>query len=173
MSTLATEAQALGEPKDRIALFRNYLQNHREQLDKRFEAKDNIRDIVKSRANAVDEVLRAAWSLYPWNEDIALIAVGGYGRGELHPYSDVDLLILLENSNSEDYRDSLESFIALLWDLNLDIGHSVRSIRQCVRTASEDITVATNIMESRTLAGNSALLAQLLTQTAPDKIWSS
>ncbi len=173
MSTLATEAQALGEPKDRIALFRNYLQNHREQLDKRFEAKDNIRDIVKSRANAVDEVLRAAWSLYPWNEDIALIAVGGYGRGELHPYSDVDLLILLENSNSEDYRDSLESFIALLWDLNLDIGHSVRSIRQCVRTASEDITVATNIMESRTLAGNSALLEQLLTQTAPDKIWSS
>ncbi|WP_372810201.1 [protein-PII] uridylyltransferase [Litorivivens sp.] len=173
MSTLATEAQALGEPKDRIALFRNYLQNHREQLDKRFEAKDNIRDIVKGRANAVDEVLRAAWSLYPWNEDIALIAVGGYGRGELHPYSDVDLLILLENSNSEDYRDSLESFIALLWDLNLDIGHSVRSIRQCVRTASEDITVATNIMESRTLAGNSALLEQLLTQTAPDKIWSS
>ena len=173
MTALAKQIQTLTQAKDRIALFREHLQKNREQLDERFKAKDSIRDIIHSRAKTVDEVLRAAWGLYQWGDDIALVAVGGYGRGELHPYSDVDLLILLENGNSEDYRDSLESFIALLWDLNLDIGHSVRSIKQCIKTASEDITVATNIMESRTLIGNEQLLDTLLEETTPEKIWPS
>lgn len=173
MTALTAQAQTLTQPKDRISLFREHLQKNREELDERFKADDSISDIIHSRAKTVDEVLRAAWGLYPWREDIALVAVGGYGRGELHPYSDVDLLILLENGNSEDYRDSLESFIALLWDLNLDIGHSVRSIKQCIKTASEDITVATNIMESRTLAGNNQLLDTLLEATTPEKIWPS
>ncbi len=173
MTALAAQAQTLTQAKDRISLFREHLQKNREELDERFKADDSISDIIHSRAKTVDEVLRAAWGLYPWGEDIALVAVGGYGRGELHPYSDIDLLILLEDGNSEDYRDALESFIALLWDLNLDIGHSVRSIKQCIKTASEDITVATNIMESRTLAGNDQLLDTLLEATTPEKIWPS
>ncbi|MBB3045920.1 [protein-PII] uridylyltransferase [Litorivivens lipolytica] len=173
MSALAAQIQTLSKPKDRIALFREYLQKNREEMDQRFLAEDNISDIIHERASKVDDVLRAAWGLYEWGDDIALVAVGGYGRGELHPFSDVDLLILLENGNSEDYRDSLESFIALLWDLNLDIGHSVRSIKQCIKVASEDITVATNIMESRTLIGNEALLNTLLEETTPAKIWPS
>nr|WP_246386481.1 [protein-PII] uridylyltransferase [Litorivivens lipolytica] len=170
---MAAQIQTLSKPKDRIALFREYLQKNREEMDQRFLAEDNISDIIHERASKVDDVLRAAWGLYEWGDDIALVAVGGYGRGELHPFSDVDLLILLENGNSEDYRDSLESFIALLWDLNLDIGHSVRSIKQCIKVASEDITVATNIMESRTLIGNEALLNTLLEETTPAKIWPS
>ncbi len=173
MTALSAQADAISQPKLRVSVFREYLSANREQLDERFKAGDDIHEIIRNRAEIVDEVLRTAWGLYNWGSDISLIAVGGYGRGELHPYSDIDLLILLDDGSAEDYRESLESFIALLWDLNLAIGHSVRNIKQCIKVASEDITVATNIMESRTISGNDKLLDKLLAQTGPDKIWPS
>jgi [protein-PII] uridylyltransferase len=173
VTALSAQANAIAQPAQRVAVFREYLRANREQLDERFKAGDEIHDIIRNRADIVDEVLRTAWGLYNWGTDISLIAVGGYGRGELHPYSDIDLLILFDDGSAEDYRDSLESFIALLWDLNLAIGHSVRNIKQCIKVASEDITVATNIMESRTISGNDTLLNKLLAQTGSDKIWPS
>lgn len=173
MNALSSQTDAIQQPSQRVAVFRDYLRENRELLDEQFKAGGDIHAIIRGRATVVDEVLQTAWQLYDWGDDISLIAVGGYGRGELHPYSDIDLLILLDDDNGEDYRDSLESFIALLWDLNLAIGHSVRSLKQCVKAASEDITVATNIMESRTISGNATLLDKLLKLTGPDKIWSS
>ena len=84
------------------------------------------------------------------NDDLALLAVGGYGRAELHPHSDIDLLILVKKSRA--VQDEVAAFVRLLWDLRLDIGHSVRTLADCRREAAQDITVATTMMERRHLA---------------------
>lgn len=134
-----------------------------------------VAERVHARASLVDTVLIAAWQHFGFRNDsgIALVAVGGYGRGELHPCSDVDLLVLMADSPDPTRCDKLEQFIAFLWDTGLEIGHAVRTIEECVSLASEDITVATNIMESRTLYGDEALLSELEARTGPEKMWSS
>ncbi|CAM5394612.1 Bifunctional uridylyltransferase/uridylyl-removing enzyme [Stutzerimonas stutzeri] len=104
---------------------------------------------------------------------IALVAVGGYGRGELHPYSDIDLLILLDDSDHEIFRESIEGFLTLLWDIGLEVGQSVRSIAECAEEARADLTVITNLMESRTIAGPEHLRKKMLEVTRPDVMWPS
>jgi [protein-PII] uridylyltransferase len=143
-------------------------------LDEGFRRGDNISDLVHLRADFVDALLRVLWQRYPWPDArIALIAVGGYGRGELHPCSDIDLLILLPEDGAQDFHNATEAFITLLWDLNLNIGHSVRTLGECVTAAAEDITVATNLMESRQLAGPADAHVALMAATGPDRLWSS
>lgn len=102
---------------------------------------------------------------------IALIAVGGYGRGELHPASDIDVLILLPEHTALDYAGAIERFLLLLWDMGLDIGHSVRTVADCVQQAEQDITVATNLMEARLIIGPQPLYDQLMDLTGPQRIW--
>src|SRR5690606_42108284 len=104
------------------------------------------------------------------DDNIALLAVGGYGRGELHPHTDIDLLILLKKSNTKPYKDSIERFLTFLWDIQLKIGQSVRSIRTCVDEAKADITVATNLIECRTLTGNPDLRQLMQTKSGPGRI---
>jgi [protein-PII] uridylyltransferase len=99
--------------------------------------------------------------------------VGGYGRGELHPHSDIDLLILVQEALRDQYQETLGQFITLLWDIKLDIGHSVRTIEQCVQAAEDDITVATNLMESRLLRGDTSQHQALSAATGPRKMWDS
>lgn len=155
-----------------IKAYKSQIKSLNTELKERFEAGDNIRDLVTLRSDRIDILLSSIWTSYSWGDDICLIAVGGYGRGELHPYSDIDLLILTADQ-SADYRENIESLITLLWDIKLDIGHSVRGISECTQTAADDITVATNLMESRTLCGNPALHSDLMKQVGPDKIWPS
>ncbi|GGC56361.1 [protein-PII] uridylyltransferase [Marinobacter halophilus] len=123
----------------------------------------DVRALVHTRANTIDKVLRLIWNRYPLSRssDIALIAVGGYGRGELHPHSDIDLLILTRNGIEEGWQDDLGAFITLLWDLKLDIGHSVRSLEESVASARQDITILTNLLETRTIAGPDGLRKEL------------
>ena len=153
---------------------RQYLAQGQERLNQAFEA-TNITELVQARATMVDQVMIAAWSLFGLAErnDVALVAVGGYGRGELHPCSDVDLLVLLADTPEQALCDSLERFVAFLWDMGLEIGHAVRTLDECVELAREDITVATNIMEARTLAGNDILRGQLEDRTGPEHMWDS
>ena len=153
---------------------RQYLAQGQERLNQAFEA-TNITELVQARATMVDQVMIAAWSLFGLanRDDVALVAVGGYGRGELHPCSDVDLLVLLSNAPEQALRDSLERFVAFLWDMGLEIGHAVRTLDECVDLARDDITVATNIMEARTLAGNDILREQLEDRTGPEHMWDS
>ncbi|MEE3322223.1 MAG: [protein-PII] uridylyltransferase [Pseudomonadota bacterium] len=153
---------------------RQYLEQGQERLNQQFETAD-ITDLVHARAELVDQVMIAAWSLFGLAEhnDAALVAVGGYGRGELHPCSDVDLLMLIADSSNNSLFDSLERFVAFLWDIGLEIGHAVRTLDQCVELAREDITVATNIMEARTLAGDDGLRIKLEERTGPDQMWDS
>jgi len=153
---------------------RQYLAQGQERLNQAFEATD-ITELVQARAIMVDQVMIAAWSLFGLakRDDVALVAVGGYGRGELHPCSDVDLLVLLADTPEQALCDSLERFVAFLWDMGLEIGHAVRTLNECVDLAREDITVATNIMEARTLAGNDILRGQLEDRTGPEHMWDS
>jgi [protein-PII] uridylyltransferase len=99
--------------------------------------------------------------------------VGGYGRGELHPCSDIDIMVLLPKSDSADWQPDIERFLALLWDIGLEVGHSVRSIDDCQSESLADISVATTLFEARLLAGPESLFAGMRRALAPDRLWSS
>lgn len=141
-------------------------------LAEAFDAGADVVDLVHARAHLVDALLQRVWHHFMADKPAALIAVGGYGRGELHPASDVDVLMLTEAA-PETLADALEPLITLLWDIGLEIGHSVRSLDQCVEEATADITIATNLMESRLLAGQLSLFEHMLVRTSGDHIWPS
>ena len=144
------------------------------ELIERFKEGRDIRLLVREWADAIDEVLRHAWVNLGLDQyaDLALLAVGGYGRAELHPASDVDVLILHDGTELPvGAEEAVSQFITHLWDLGLDIGSSVRSLSDCVRLATEDITIATNIMESRTLVGDERLRRDMQRLTGPDRLW--
>lgn len=143
-------------------------------IDDFFTDNCDIKALVEARAWFVDVVLKLLWEQFNWKgkDDISLIAVGGYGRGELHPQSDIDILILIQDQMSPEYEDDISQFITLLWDLNLDIGHSVRTIEECIESASNDITIATNLLETRTVAGNDILRELLSARAYSDEVCS-
>ncbi|MCK9388361.1 MAG: [protein-PII] uridylyltransferase [Sulfuritalea sp.] len=124
------------------------------------EGKDGAA-LLSGRTTLVDSVLLEVWTALAMPENCALVAVGGYGRGELYPGSDVDLLILVADeqhmSRESGAAPQLEQLIGLLWDIGLDIGHSVRSVNQCLDEADRDITVETAMLEARYLAGTRTL----------------
>jgi [protein-PII] uridylyltransferase len=121
----------------------------------------------------VDVVLRKAWKLHagPGEKDVGLIAVGGYGRGELHPCSDIDVLILLPKSQVDGGHDGIERFLAFLWDIGLEVGHSVRTIDDCQRESAADVSVATTLIEARLLAGPDHLFQSMRRALAQDNVW--
>ncbi|RKZ69863.1 MAG: [protein-PII] uridylyltransferase [Gammaproteobacteria bacterium] len=135
----------------------------------------DVNTIVYGRSSLIDQLIDAIYShlFKDINQEIALVAVGGYGRGELHPKSDIDLMILLKEAENQKTKDLLEKFLMLLWDIHLEIGHSVRTIEECIDESSKDITVATNIMEARLLAGSEPLFASMKEKTSVDKLWDS
>ncbi len=142
-------------------------------LDQKFREGINVRELVKARAGIVDRVLSLLWQRQAWkdSDQISLLAVGGYGRGELHPHSDIDLLILLANDTPvERWKGDIEAFVTLLWDLSLDIGHSVRSIDQSIEAAAGDVTIATTLLEGRLLCGNPASYQELIQRAYSDEV---
>ena len=143
-------------------------------LAEKFWSGDDIVQLVRARAWVVEQLVLLAWkSLVPFSGNISLVAVGGYGRGELHPHSDVDLLILLGDSAGNSLPESeIESFVQMLWDAGFYLGHSVRTIQDCLEGAQEDVVVVTAMMESRLLAGSKPLLDEMLEITSARKMWS-
>jgi len=155
---------------------RDQLLRVRADLDRRFVAGEDIRALVRDRAGRVDELLGCTWQHFGLGarSGLALLAVGGYGRGELHPHSDIDVLLLLSGDPEEaPPTDAIESFITFLWDTRLAIGHSVRTLAECRHVAADDITIATALMEARTVSGDPGLLPRLEALTGPDQIWPS
>ena len=140
----------------------------------RFKAKTPIEELVTQRCQFVDSLIKQAWLQHGLDQyPIALIAVGGYGRGELHPHSDVDLLFLFEGELAAVAEAALSEFIAFLWDASLEIGHSVRTLDDTLRLGRDDITIATNLMEMRYLAGNQQLFDSLQVEVSKDNFWPS
>jgi [protein-PII] uridylyltransferase len=172
---LATAPHALEASNYSAQAFRQVLEAGADQIKQRFVEDDVIEDLIHDRAFLVDIVLRAAWKRHARKhaEDLALIAVGGYGRGELHPCSDIDIMVLLPKSDSSDWQPDIEKFLTFLWDIGLEVGHSVRSIDDCQRESLADISVATTLFEARLLAGPEALFAGMRRALGPDRLWSS
>jgi len=166
---------ALEEGQFSPIIFRQVLDQGTELLKDRFVADEPIEDLVRDRARLVDMALRAAWVNHAgkFAVDLALVAVGGYGRGELHPSSDIDIMVLLPKSDSADWQPDIERFLTFLWDIGLEVGHSVRSIDDCQRESLADISVATTLFEARLLAGPEPLFAGMRRALAPDRLWSS
>ena len=142
---------ALGE---NVSDWRQSLAQGRAALKAAFGDKPDATKALQRQCTLVDEALRAIWTESGQSDDVALIAVGGYGRGLLHPYSDVDVLILLPDEVEDSARASVEALVGMLWDIGLEIGHSVRTIDECMDEARRDVTVQTTLLEARLIAGN-------------------
>jgi len=156
-----------------VTAFRETLTWGRERLVGLFHEGTPADSLVHARAHLVDEVLREAWTQFlpEASGGLALIAVGGYGRGELLPHSDIDLLVLFDEASLEASKSRLENFFAFLWDIGLDVGSAVRSVQQCADLASNDVTVITNLTEARPLIGDLSLFAALTEAMRPEHMW--
>ncbi len=124
-----------------------------------YEARPATATVLKGRARLVDQAIVALWEVCGMPRNGALLAVGGYGRGELFPHSDVDLLVLLPSPADGDLQARLSTLVGALWDVGLEIGYSVRTLDECLEAAAQDITVQTNLLEARLLHGNAKLFA--------------
>ncbi len=142
-------------------------------LAERFADGESVANLVRVRAGVVDDLLARLWQAHVTDGAAALVAVGGYGRGELHPCSDVDIMVLTGDELTESGEQAIGAFLTALWDTGLDIGHSVRSVAECRQQAEADITVATTLMESRLLDGEPSLYARMQAAVGPDEIWPS
>jgi len=152
----------MGDTHERSALlagFRNRLKEGQGRLREQYMAGGEAAAMLQGRAALIDEILRDLWKSQAFPETLALAAVGGYGRGELYPASDVDLLILLPAAPDAALKGQLEALVGLFWDIGLEIGHSVRTPDECLAEAANDITVQTALIEARLLSGDPALFA--------------
>ncbi len=113
--------------------------------------------LLRRHAQLIDRIVKSVWAQLGLRGKAALVATGGYGRGELFPGSDVDLLILLAAEPAQPQREALERLIGAFWDIGLEIGHSVRTVESCLQFARDDITVETALLEARFLAGSKSL----------------
>lgn len=142
-------------------------------LKSRFTLED-VSTLVNARSQYVDLLLHKLWCQQQLDEhQISLFAVGGYGRGELHPHSDVDILLLIPKGKDKALEEKIGAFITLLWDVKLDIGSSVRTIKDCIEQAKKDVTIATNLMEIRLICGNDSLADHLLDELNEHNLWPS
>jgi [protein-PII] uridylyltransferase len=163
------------DPLPGLAAFRGALDDAQKALVDRFVSGEPAHLLVLERASIIDEVLIAAWRRESLDRasGVALVAVGGYGRGELHPASDVDILVLQDEARDDVRVSGIQAFVAFLWDLGIEVGHSVRTVEESVAAARADITVATSLMESRLLAGCRDLFVQMKRRTGADAVWQS
>jgi [protein-PII] uridylyltransferase len=144
-------------------------------LAARFDDGGDIDRLTRDRTRAVDALVRDAWSLHVAHPDssLALFAVGGYGRGELFPHSDLDLLVLAEEAAQATHAEALAAFFAALWDAGLPVGHAVRSVAQCTTAAAADITVLTAMLEARALAADENEVERLREAVSPRRVGSA
>ncbi len=137
-----------------ISQWRERLGAGRAQIKQLFFSGKPTHAILALNKQLIDALLIEIWHTLNLPETATLIAVGGYGRGELYPYSDVDLLILLAHPATSAEEQTLTQLIGVFWDIGLEVGTSVRTLEECVAAARDDITILTNLLESRYLTGS-------------------
>ena len=167
--------QVLAGPDNAIQPFRDVLNSAHGSLAERFRANESVETLVGLRARIVDRVVLAAWNHFAADahDRCALVAVGGYGRGELHPHSDIDLMVVPDRMGGNDIDEVISRFFTFLWDIGLDVGHSVRTPEDCEVESRNDVTVLTTMMESRCLAGPASLFKAFQTHIGQDRVWDS
>jgi [protein-PII] uridylyltransferase len=141
-------------PPFEVAVGKQMLADGRARVREAYLRRPSARELLQAQARMVDDLLRFVWRELALPRSLSLAAVGGYGRGQLFPWSDVDLLVLLPRDPDAELRHRLEHLVGLLWDIGLEVGHSVRTIEQCLDEAAKDVTVQTNLMEARLVAGS-------------------
>lgn len=158
-----------------LPLFRTFLSQSHVTLKEKFEHGISAPILIKAHSWLVDQLMDRAWRRIMAGDAqrAALVAVGGYGRNELMPGSDIDLLVLLPDTAPDQISPRIEALLVFLWDIGLEVGHSVRTIEDCIEQSLADVTVVTNLMEARLLAGNEALFTGMHDSVAPARIWNS
>jgi len=159
-------ADALPHPGAGLADLRNHFRQGKADLLGAFvtsrPTSQAAKRLLRGLARHVDDTLKALIGLHPLPKGAALVAVGGYGRGELFPHSDVDVLVLLPDGGA---AEGVGDFITGCWDIGLEIGSSVRTVAECVEEAQRDVTVQTSLLESRVVFGPRSLFERFRQQT--------
>lgn len=170
LDEIVGEHGAEGGRVEVLGLLKETLASGREEIRKRFDERSDGRACMRANAFLIDQIIRVLYDFafetaYPLSnptegERIAVVAVGGYGRGELAPCSDVDLLFALNYKLSPHTEQVIEYMLYMLWDLGLKVGHATRSIDECLRMAEKDLTIRTALLESRFLWGDNRIFAE-------------
>ena len=151
---------------------RQRIADNTEALAARYWAREDVAELVRTRTMFFDELLRDLWQQHLGESThVALLAVGGYGRGELHPESDIDLLVIAKNPKR--HATEISDFLRDVFDLNIEVGHAVRTVRDCKQKAADDITIATALYERRHLAGDDRTSAALDKVMSSSRLWPS
>jgi len=164
-------------PTELINTCRQRIASFKEEQKQDFADGADITTLLNQASNTIDEVLIQLWQHFVPNtnpkDSASLIATGGYGRGELHPGSDIDLMILLPKKYPKALENGLSEFLTVLWDIGLEVGHSVRTLKETISACKSDITIATCLQEARLINGDTEQFSTMLEATGPKKIWPS
>jgi [protein-PII] uridylyltransferase len=155
-------AASSGSRPARVVDWKSRLASQRAALREEFSTRESARELLRRQSAMVDRHLKELWTAHAMPRKVTLAAVGGYGRGQLFPCSDVDLLILLPGPADALLAGKIEALIGTLWDIGIEVGHSVRTIDECVTLAAADVTVQTTLLEARLVAGNRELFARFV-----------
>ena len=147
--------------KKELSRLKKFYQTKFQEYCKKFLQNHNSQAYLRKQTLLVDALLINVWQSLSISKDIVLGAVGGYGRKELFPFSDVDILIVFEKKISETDQEAVSQFITNCWDLGFKIGHSVRNIKQVKQEFNADISTATNLIESRFLIGSTLVFKKM------------
>jgi [protein-PII] uridylyltransferase len=173
-SSIDPERLLQADNQTALRLFKQTLKQAKQSLFDRFQAGVSVVELVREHSALVDLIATCAWHRFmPADEPAALVAVGGYGRRELHPASDIDLMILLEPAGYTRVANTISDLVMFLWDIGLEIGHSVRTVEQCLEEAGGDVTVITNLIEARLITGSRTLFDAMRHATRSGAVWSS
>ena len=178
---LAALTQAVAGSKTPLPILKTALADFRAHQHTDFVNGVCISQLIKARSAFIDHILNLCWQRFSWDENlsslrksrISLVAVGGYGRKELLPNSDIDLLILIERANAQHHSSNIQSFLALLWDIGLEVGHSVRSVKESLHQAKHDVTVMTALLDARAVCGAPYLLQKLRSKLRSKTGWKT
>ncbi|MEQ1558350.1 MAG: [protein-PII] uridylyltransferase [Methyloglobulus sp.] len=161
--------------RDGLHHFKRLIKEKDTELKQKFDPHASVGDLLNENSDFVDSLLVTSWQYFlgKYAENICLMAVGGYGRRELFPHSDIDIVIILDSNDIVAYEEKLTNFLTFLWDIGLKPGQSVRTVEECVNAAVGDQTIMTSLMENRLISGNVSLYQKLKDAITPDKIWPS
>ncbi|MEE9452574.1 MAG: [protein-PII] uridylyltransferase [Gammaproteobacteria bacterium] len=155
------------------AMKKKTLKTFRSSIIQRFKQGESVTLLIQESCSFIDDIILNAWQEQQLltAANICLLAIGGYGRRELHLYSDIDLLILFSHADDHPQLSQAENFIRSLWDSGLEVGHSVRSIQVCTELAAQDATILTNLLDARLLCGDNVLFKQLKQNIQAENMW--
>lgn len=161
-----------GSTDTQVPSLKSQVEAFDQQLNELFLT-ESIQSLMAKRSDFFDNLLSQLWQDFGLHQyPIALNAVGGFGRGALHPKSDIDITILYDGKLSIEAEIQLSDFLTRLWDLGVDIGQSVRSIKETITFAQSDITIATNLFDIRVICGCQSFAANVLSKIGKEGIWT-